>query len=92
LLQEPLRSNSISLCLQKYINDFTVLIHNPPKVMLLAVVAGALNKCSAQAAAAAPRALLRVLKSYFVSIPMLFFVTQSCRLNYRRTIGASHVR
>jgi hypothetical protein len=28
---------AITLCLEEYINDFTILVHGSPKVMLLAV-------------------------------------------------------
>jgi hypothetical protein len=36
-LEESLRRCSVTAGLQEYINDFPILIHSPPQVMLLAV-------------------------------------------------------
>ena len=35
--EEPLCSGTVSLCLQEYINNFAILVHGPPQIMLLAV-------------------------------------------------------
>ncbi len=35
--EEPLCSGTVSICLQEYINNFAILVHGPPQIMLLAV-------------------------------------------------------
>ena len=35
--EKSLRSGTITLCLEKYINNFAILVNSPPQVMLLAI-------------------------------------------------------